>query len=475
MKQSICKRTGSVSPASVFIRRNPALIEKYKRGMMLPATHMLAFSVWLVAQSKATASAPTVSIFLQPPGVIPLGGSTTICCRCLCHGGKMVLYKDGYQLRTLELHGNTAEFSISKATQMDRGLYSCHYVDGGNGTVLTRSDSMEVRVEEFCLPKPVLSVQPGHEVAAGADVMLHCTIRLSKVVCFLYLEGQATALKISVEHTDFYLSRMDHSKGGRYSCQCYTEGTPINWSGVSNMLELVVRESLLPGPSISVTPQEGAILGTSATVHCMCQCHQTVMLLYKSGNVSIQQRAWPVRGMATFIITQVAQEDGGAYACRYGNESDPSSLSQLSPFAELLVRDHKLVRPSLSLKPLGRVQLGTNVTLWCTSGVQRAQFYFWKNWEIVGVIEQESNVATFVLPHVMGHNGGTYTCSYRPWSQRYISSQPSNSVLLTVVDYTQSNIVRLALGVGVLILLGLMVAEAMNSQRNTPGQLPPLE
>jgi len=97
-------------------------------------------------------------------------------------------------------------------------------------------------------------------------------------------------------------------------------------------------ESLLPGPSISVTPQEGAILGTSATVHCMCQCHQTVMLLYKSGNVSIQQRAWPVRGMATFIITQVAQEDGGAYACRYGNESDPSSLSQLSPFAELLVR-----------------------------------------------------------------------------------------------------------------------------------------
>lgn len=94
---------------------------------------------------------------------------------------------------------------------------------------------------EFCLPKPVLSVQPGHEVAAGADVMLHCTIRLSKVVCFLYLEGQATALKISVEHTDFYLSRMDHSKGGRYSCQCYTEGTPINWSGVSNMLELVVR------------------------------------------------------------------------------------------------------------------------------------------------------------------------------------------------------------------------------------------
>lgn len=115
---------------------------------------------------SVSTGAPTVSIFLQPPGVIPLGGSTTICCRCLCHGGKMVLYKDGYQLRTLELHGNTAEFSISKATQMDRGLYSCHYVDGGNGTVLTCSDSMEVRVEgEGCavvVPGPFRWFQTPH-------------------------------------------------------------------------------------------------------------------------------------------------------------------------------------------------------------------------------------------------------------------------------------------------------------------------
>ncbi|NXC42734.1 IGSF1 protein, partial [Penelope pileata] len=184
--------------------------------------------------------APTVSVFLRPPGVIPLGGSTTICCRCLCHSGNIVLYKDGCQLRTLELHGSMAEFFISHATQRDRGLYSCHYVDGGNGTVLTHSDTVEVRVEEFHLPKPVLSILPGHEVATGADVMLQCAIKHYRVVCFLYLEGQANAL-ISVGHTDFYLSQVDQSKGGRYSCQCYTKGTPINWSGVSNVLELVVK------------------------------------------------------------------------------------------------------------------------------------------------------------------------------------------------------------------------------------------
>uniref|UniRef100_A0A8C9F692 Ig-like domain-containing protein n=1 Tax=Pavo cristatus TaxID=9049 RepID=A0A8C9F692_PAVCR len=422
--------------------------------MMLPASRVLAFS-----DISVSAGAPTVSIFLQPPGVILLGGSTTLCCRCLRHGGNMVLYKDGYQLRTLELHGSTAEFSISKATQMDRGLYSCHYVDGGNGTVLTRSDTMEVRVEEFCLPKPVLSVLPGHEVAAGADVMLHCTIKHSKAVCFLYLEGQATALKISVEHTDFYLSRVDHSKGRRYSCQCYTEGTPINWSGVSNTLELVVKGESM---KYSCDPMLG--LGTCRhTNGCpqslSCWKHLDFGLGPSPSSMErmfCPSAAWGGQRMRKLQWLQM-------------------SLSLSECLTCLLLTDHKLVRPSLSLKPLDRVQVGTNVTLRCTSGVQRAQFYFWKNWEIVGVIEQESNVAIFVLPHVKGHNGGTYACSYRPWSQRYISSQPSSSVWLTVVDYTQSNMVRLALGVGVLILLGLMVAEAVNSQRNTPGQLPSLE
>lgn len=70
---------------------------------------------------SVSAGAPTISIFLQPPWVIPLGDSTTIFCRYLCHGGNMVLYKDGYQLCTLELLDSTAEFSFSQAAPMDRG------------------------------------------------------------------------------------------------------------------------------------------------------------------------------------------------------------------------------------------------------------------------------------------------------------------------------------------------------------------
>ncbi|NXL87018.1 OSCAR protein, partial [Alectura lathami] len=185
--------------------------------------------------------APKVSIFLRPPGVIPLGGSTTICCRCLCPGGSVVLYKNGLQLRTLVLRDSMAEFYISNATHTDNGRYSCSYAIGSNGTVLTSSEILDVLVEEIHLPKPALSVLPGHEVATGADVIFRCTIKHSKVVCFLYLEGQASAVNSSVEHTDLYLSRVNQSNGGHYSCQCYTSGAPINWSEVSDMQELVVR------------------------------------------------------------------------------------------------------------------------------------------------------------------------------------------------------------------------------------------
>ncbi|KFR06705.1 Immunoglobulin superfamily member 1, partial [Nipponia nippon] len=183
--------------------------------------------------------APTISIFLKPPGVIPPGGSTTICCVCQCGNGNFVLYKGGHWIRTLELRGSRAEFSISNATKKDEGGYSCHYVDGG--TVLARSETVEVRVKEFRLPRPVLSVLPGHEVAAGAYVAFRCTIAHASAGCFLYLEGQVEATLLPKGQGDFNLSRMHKGNEGRYSCQCFTGGAPLEWSAVSKTLDLVVR------------------------------------------------------------------------------------------------------------------------------------------------------------------------------------------------------------------------------------------
>ncbi|XP_008946091.1 PREDICTED: LOW QUALITY PROTEIN: immunoglobulin superfamily member 1-like [Merops nubicus] len=210
---------------------------------MLPVTHLLAFGAWLVAQSKATLSAPTISIFLKPPGVIPPGGSTTIRCSCQCYNGHFVLYKNGDQLRALELRGSRAEFSISSATQKDegQGVYSCHYM--GGGAVLARSETLEVMVREFHLPKPVLSVLPGHEVTAGASVTFHCTITHPKAGCFLQLEGRMEVLSILSKEWDYFnLSHVQTGDSGRYSCQCFMKNSSLEWSAASEPVDLVVRD-----------------------------------------------------------------------------------------------------------------------------------------------------------------------------------------------------------------------------------------
>ncbi|KFW92119.1 Natural cytotoxicity triggering receptor 1, partial [Phalacrocorax carbo] len=180
--------------------------------------------------------APKISIFLKPPGVISPGGSTNICCSCQRDSGNFVLYKDGYQIRTLELHGSRAEFSISNASQEDAGAYSCHYTHGG--TVLARSETLEVMVRDFRLPTPDLSVLPGLEVAAGAYVTFRCAIEHSSAACYLYLEGHFTVRLNPEERENFKLPRASKEKEGRYSCQCFAKR---EWSAVSQTLDLVVR------------------------------------------------------------------------------------------------------------------------------------------------------------------------------------------------------------------------------------------
>ncbi|PKU41582.1 immunoglobulin superfamily member 1-like [Limosa lapponica baueri] len=209
--------------------------------MMVPVTQVLAFGAWLVAHSMATARGPTISIFLKPPGTIPPGGSTTICCSCECDNGQFVLFRGGHRVNTLpRLRGGRAEFSISNATQGDAGGYNCHYVDGD--TVLARSETVEVRVHELSLPKPVLSVLPGHDVAAGADVVFRCTIARSKAGCYLYLEGWVRELAFLSNGADYELSRMHKRYEGRYSCQCFVRDASFEWSAVSETLDLMVRD-----------------------------------------------------------------------------------------------------------------------------------------------------------------------------------------------------------------------------------------
>uniref|UniRef100_A0A8C0ZAY2 Ig-like domain-containing protein n=1 Tax=Cyanistes caeruleus TaxID=156563 RepID=A0A8C0ZAY2_CYACU len=131
---------------------------------------------------------------------------------------------------------------------------------------------------ELHLPRPHLSVLPGHEVIAGADVMFRCSSTHPSTSCYLYLEGQIRAQLLSRERGDYNLSHVQNGDSGRYSCQCYTINASREWSAVSNTLDLVPRISLGCPLALCVpldpllSPREGWDLpvgGSPVTVPCV--------------------------------------------------------------------------------------------------------------------------------------------------------------------------------------------------------------
>uniref|UniRef100_A0A672U0L0 Ig-like domain-containing protein n=1 Tax=Strigops habroptila TaxID=2489341 RepID=A0A672U0L0_STRHB len=319
----------------------------------------------------------------------------------------------------------SSPFPISNATQEDAGPYSCHYLAGG--TVLARSETLEIMVEgegcaltssrgvrlhtdarshlaspsawwagcwwlPFHLPKPVLSVLPGLEVAAGAYVTFRCTITHASAGCFLYLEGQDKALDLlPKDQDDFNLSRVHKGNEGRYSCQCFTKGALWNWSDVSNSLDLVVKgETSSPAASNSslpLLPHPGRTRKEDAEEGTPCPCPP--LSLVPLGGAGKRLWVW-----------------GGPGA----------GMREVEPLG-LLVNPLSLFSPAVSPCPCVCLSWEPHVCPFCPLGSPVSPM----GGLLVGV--------------------------------------PSDRPFLSPADYTWSNVVRLALGAAVLVLLGLIVAE----------------
>uniref|UniRef100_A0A8C3SS94 Ig-like domain-containing protein n=1 Tax=Chelydra serpentina TaxID=8475 RepID=A0A8C3SS94_CHESE len=74
---------------------------------------------------NAELPAPRPSISVSPSGVIAPGGAVTIRCQCRCEARRLLLYKDGVQIRELDADGAGGEFTIPSARREDSGSYSC--------------------------------------------------------------------------------------------------------------------------------------------------------------------------------------------------------------------------------------------------------------------------------------------------------------------------------------------------------------
>ncbi|XP_053865539.1 T-cell-interacting, activating receptor on myeloid cells protein 1-like [Malaclemys terrapin pileata] len=237
---------------------------------------------------------------------------------------------------------------------------------------------------------------------------------------------------------------------------------PPVWSEPGNSMELVVAEPSYPKPSISLRPSGGISLGGAVDVRCRGQHRGVRFVLNKEG-----RHFAPVDSdgfEAVFPISNVRWDLGGSYSCSYHSRSEPFTVSYPSDPVELVVRDPSFPRPSIFLNPTGVTSPGSDVTIRCQGQLRDVRFFLHKAGHLNPQrhMDPAGDGAEFRIPTVGRQHGGNYSCSYRPRSEPFISSQPSDPVQLVVADRSESpappgltspTIARVSAAAAVLLLL----------------------
>ncbi|KAG6925908.1 immunoglobulin superfamily, member 1, partial [Chelydra serpentina] len=187
-----------------------------------------------------------------------------------------------------------------------------------------------------------------------------------------------------------------------------------------------------PKPSISLRPSGQVSLGRAVAIWCWGQRQGVRFVLNKE-----RRHFTPVDSDGSevvFSISNVSWEDGGSYSCSYHSRSEPVAVSYPSDPVELVVRDPSLPRPSISLSPTGVTTPGADVTIRCLGQRRDVRFFLHKAGDLNPQrhMDPAGDGAEFHIPTVGRQHGGSYSCSYRPRSEPFVSSQPSDPVQLVV-------------------------------------------
>uniref|UniRef100_A0A8C3S568 Ig-like domain-containing protein n=1 Tax=Chelydra serpentina TaxID=8475 RepID=A0A8C3S568_CHESE len=186
-----------------------------------------------------------------------------------------------------------------------------------------------------------------------------------------------------------------------------------------------------PKPSISVSPAGVIPVGGNVTIRCRHQRLGMRILLYKAGDGNYLNYTDPAGSVAEFPITGARREHGGSYTCRYSNRSVRVAFSEPSDPVQIIVAGEG---PSPAPRLASGTASGADVTIRCQGQRRDVRFFLHK----AGDLNPQRHMdpagarAEFRIPTVGRQHGGSYSCSYRPRSEPFVSSQPSDPVQLVV-------------------------------------------
>uniref|UniRef100_A0A8C4WU61 Ig-like domain-containing protein n=1 Tax=Gopherus evgoodei TaxID=1825980 RepID=A0A8C4WU61_9SAUR len=371
------------------------------------------------------------TIWVSPSRVVALGRNVTIRCEGQDLGMEFVLCKAGHpnqQVQSVVPEGKMAEFPIASVGQEDGGSYTCYYhsiTDQSRWSF--PSNPVEIIVGEPSYPKPNISGIPSRGVSVGEAMAIWCRRQRQGVRFVLNKEGRHfPPVDSDGFGAVFPISNVSREDGGSYS---YTRGGVC--VSPSNSCLCVNAELPAPGPSISVSPSRVIAPGGAVTIRCPCEARR--LFLYKDG-IEIQELD-AAGGGGQFTIPSARREDGGAYTCRSRSTSEPPNWSDPS---DILIYP----KPSISLRPSGRVTLGRAVTVQCRGRHQNAMFLLYKDGNLNALqdVELAGNLAEFSFRNVSRRDAGSYSCYYHDKRYQFTWSYPSDPVELVVAGEGPSSV-----------------------------------
>uniref|UniRef100_A0A8C8SGE7 Ig-like domain-containing protein n=1 Tax=Pelusios castaneus TaxID=367368 RepID=A0A8C8SGE7_9SAUR len=203
-------------------------------------------------------------------------------------------------------------------------------------------------------------------------------------------------------------------------------------------------EGPYPKPSISVSPAGVIPVGGNVTIRCWQHHYPGLRIqLYRDGIWNYLNYMDPAGSEAEFPIPSVSREHGGSYQCRYSDIS--GTYSEPSDPVEIIVADPGLPRPAISLRPSSVPAPGANVTIRCEGPGRAVRFFLHKagDLNLQEHVDPAGDWTEFRIPDVGRHHGGRYSCSYRPRSQPFVSSEPSDPMELLVAGEGPNSASRL--------------------------------
>nr|XP_028559111.1 T-cell-interacting, activating receptor on myeloid cells protein 1-like [Podarcis muralis] len=233
-------------------------------------------------------SLPKPSISLSHDEEVTLGSNVTIDCRSNGTAVRFYFQKYGVAkpVQLIQKNGTVAKFSISNASWEHSGYYSCTYSALPDCFAISEpSDEVELQLTDPDLARPTISLSPRGPLPLGGNVTLNCQGQGVRFKFYRHRENFVPPLlKNNLDGAHLIISNLSRDDAVGYSCKCSSISEVFSVS--SEIVKLLILDSPLFAPVISIQHEGCVALGGQVEIKCESDSEDVNFSLHKTGDTN---------------------------------------------------------------------------------------------------------------------------------------------------------------------------------------------